>query len=707
MTEDAGKKKYIKDFLQQVKGGEGYIGDIWIERVIRPPSTDCKVSTANSLSGRGISNLSELIDDDLKHCFEEGYFTFRFVEALLGTGKTSLLKYLCELIKIKPTYGESSIVVNFELSKLLTSGGNQDFSVKLYCYILAQTFWKLVHNTNLSSEVKEVGLKLLGELCKEDIKNSLILTESEQNFINKFLENFHDRKFSFEDVFFNIISEVSKIAPLFTFVYLIDELDALEKYPDHIQNTRSLFRALIKKGQEKTKIRLLIYLGGTSINVNSFIAEDSVFESHVKASVISLSNYTSEYEMIREKIDKRIEGAYKGYKDFAKAWEEIQNITINPGNLRAFCKEYASSVLEIHEKYFKEVPDQVFEGNARELVKAQCEEKWKNYLRKSAYTLKDASTTTLIGGHAFDCYVELRHNGECVARAFGEAKNYELLSSHLKEFTKWLEDTNFKSSNYGGKPPDLAFMIAPSCPELLHRKLELKNIDFIQWEKVVEASSDTNHQTKNSNNQSQSYSTEKPNTVVLNYLPTSSVELAWKIFTFISEENNQQITLEELKRKYESFQLPLSEVNLNSDSSSTKSIEHPLGVLKRFSLINCGDQLIKVSESLQSYDPLTIANSLSNILIDHIVVKTFFNKKNKGEYMERSEFEEMLVEVCHFNKPKTRNTIRSNSIRLIYWLEFAGIIEYQSVSRQSGFIYRPIGEGKNKGKLPDIQKGMW
>ncbi len=343
MTEDAGKKKYIKDFLQQVKGGEGYIGDIWIERVIRPPSTDCKVSTANSLSGRGISNLSELIDDDLKHCFEEGYFTFRFVEALLGTGKTSLLKYLCELIKIKPTYGESSIVVNFELSKLLTSGGNQNFSVKLYCYILAQTFWKLVHNTNLSSEVKEVGLKLLGELCKEDIKNSLILTESEQNFINNFLENFHDRKLCFEDIFFNIISEVSKLAPLFTFVYLIDELDALEKYPDHIQNTRSLFRALLKKGQEKTKIRLLIYLGGTSINVNSFIAEDSVLESHVKASVISLSNYTSEYQMIREKIDKRIEGAYKGYKDFAKAWEEIQNITINPGNLRAFCKEYASS----------------------------------------------------------------------------------------------------------------------------------------------------------------------------------------------------------------------------------------------------------------------------------------------------------------------------------------------------------------------------
>ncbi len=64
--------------------------------------------------------------------------------------------------------------------------------------------------------------------------------------------------------------------------------------------------------------------------------------------------------------------------------------------------------------------------------------------------------------------------------------------------------------------------------------------------------------------------------------------------------------------------------------------------------------------------------------------------------MERSKFEGMLVEVCHFNKPRTRNTIRSNSIRLIHWLEFAGIIEYQVISPTSGFIYRPISEGKKR-----------
>lgn len=82
-------------------------------------------------------------------------------------------------------------------------------------------------------------------------------------------------------------------------------------------------------------------------------------------------------------------------------------------------------------------------------------------------------------GHAFDCYVELLHNGSLVARAFGEAKNYELLSSHLDTFKQWLDDINFRPSTLDGTPPDLAFMIAPSCPPLLQRKLELRNIRFI------------------------------------------------------------------------------------------------------------------------------------------------------------------------------------------------------------------------------------
>ncbi|GAB4185987.1 MAG: hypothetical protein Fur006_24860 [Coleofasciculaceae cyanobacterium] len=76
--------------------------------------------------------------------------------------------------------------------------------------------------------------------------------------------------------------------------------------------------------------------------------------------------------------------------------------------------------------------------------------------------------------------MELRHNGNCVARSFGEAKNYELLTDHLKTFNQWLEDVKFNPSPSDRTPPDLAFMIGPSCPSLLQRKLELKNIQFIK-----------------------------------------------------------------------------------------------------------------------------------------------------------------------------------------------------------------------------------
>ena len=95
------------------------------------------------------------------------------------------------------------------------------------------------------------------------------------------------------------------------------------------------------------------------------------------------------------------------------------------------------------------------------------------------------STTKILKGHAFDCYIELLHNGFRVAVGFGEAKNYELLSSHLETFNQWLHDVEFKPIRDDLGPSDLAFMIAPSCPSLLQRKLELENINFIISEKVI------------------------------------------------------------------------------------------------------------------------------------------------------------------------------------------------------------------------------
>lgn len=300
------------------------------------------------------------------------------------------------------------------------------------------------------------------------------------------------------ELFFDVISQVTRVDPSFTFVYLIDELDSLEKFPQDIEETRVIFRALLKHTVQKFggNIPLLIYLVGTSDNARSLIEQDSVLNSLVKESIINLnSGAKKEFTMIKQEIDERLKGAYTGYKNFHKAWQEIQNIPLKFEtfkNFREFCKHYSGKVLEIHEKYFSEAEEQKFEGDARELVKAECQKRWEKYLIKEAYTLSAVETTKVLQGkktrqkHALDCYVELLHNDRITARAFGEAKNYKLIIGHLDDFSSWLDDLEFNPYPSEDVPPDLAFIIAPSCSELLKRKLDLKNIEFIQADKVID-----------------------------------------------------------------------------------------------------------------------------------------------------------------------------------------------------------------------------
>ncbi|MGD1714381.1 hypothetical protein [Dapis sp. BLCC M172] len=500
MPEDAGKKRYIRKFLQQLKLGEAYVGNIWIERDVRLLDKEGKgFTTAQSLSGNcSISNIKELLLDDIKYTFDDRCFTFRFVAALLGSGKTSLLNYLHELTKTQSNYEEHSVVIQFSPSDLMAVGGSHNFSIKFYCYILGNTFWQLINNQKILPEVKEVAKDILKEYLDSD--NSLDRLMRPDLKPNRFCEKFNDffatRALNFADLFFDVISQVTKLDPRFTFVYLTDELDSLEKFPQEIEETRIFFRALLKKTVHKfgVSIPLLIYLVGTSDNVSSLIEGDPVLKSLVRESVINLSSGSNkEFMMIKQEIDERIKGAYKGYKNFNSAWQEIQNIPLKQAkNFREFCQYYSGKVLEIHEKYFSEAEEQKFEGDARELVKAECQKRWGKYLKQKAYTLSAVETTKELQGkktgqkHHLDCYVELLDNNRPIARAFGEAKNYKLIIEHLDDFSFWLDDLGFNSYPSENTPTDLAFMIAPSCPERLKRKLELQNIEFIQADKVID-----------------------------------------------------------------------------------------------------------------------------------------------------------------------------------------------------------------------------
>jgi hypothetical protein len=488
MPEDAGKKKFIKDFLQRVKTGEGLIEDIWIERAVRNPGSTGEGSTARSLSGRPINNITELLEDDLKHSFDDGYFSFRIVSALKGSGKTSLLTYLHELTKTKSTCKDLSVVSRFALTNITMMGGDYDFSVKFYCHILAETFWTLLNNPDLS--IKNRSREILIDYLGKPEVDQLVAASKLQTFRPNFIKYFSNIAIVFEEFFFDLIHEICKISPQYTFVYLIDEFDGLEKREHEFQQSLLIVRSLIKRAAQEfeSKIHLFIYLVGTSDNIKFIFTEDPVIESLVAHQVINLNTgYENEFELIRNKIDGRIKEAFKGYKKFDIAWREIKDLKPDSGQtLRGFCKDYATKVLEIYETHFKEEPEKEFEGNARNLVEAECRKQWGKYLAQNSYDLSAVSTTTVLEGHAFDCYLELLHNGSCVARSFGEAKNYELLSNHLGTLDKWLQDVKFKPSSSDKNPSDLAFMIAPACPSLLQRKLELKNIYFIQSGKVVD-----------------------------------------------------------------------------------------------------------------------------------------------------------------------------------------------------------------------------
>ncbi len=491
MAEDAGKKRFIKDFLQKVRVGEGFIEDIWIERAVKAPGTSGEASTAQSLSGRLVTNITELLEDDLKHSFDDGFFTFRIVSALKGSGKTSLLTYLHELTKTRLRNQSLSVVIRFPLTNITAMGGNYDFSVKFYCYILADTFWNLLSNSE--SSIQSVAKSILNEYLEQSEVSQLLTASKLNTFRVKFIRYFSKNPINFEEFFFEVINEVTLIEPRYTFAYLIDEFDGLEKRPDDFQQSLSLMRALIKRSAQEfdSKIRLFIYLVGTSDNIKNLFYADNIIEDLVGHQVVNLhGGFGNEFGLIRNKIDERIQGAFKGYKEFSTAWREIKKISPTPGlTLRKFCQEYAASILQIYEVYFREEPEKEFEGDARALVESQCNQKWQKYLVQKSYKLSSMSTTKILKGHAFDCYIELLHNGSKVAIGFGEAKNYELLSSHLETFNQWLHDAEFKPVRDDLGPPDLAFMIAPSCPSLLQRKLELKSINFIRSEKVIASKS--------------------------------------------------------------------------------------------------------------------------------------------------------------------------------------------------------------------------
>ncbi|HEY9695685.1 MAG TPA: hypothetical protein V6D10_00200 [Trichocoleus sp.] len=519
--EDAGKKDEIRGFLERVSNGLGFIDDIWVERKVKPPESGEKYSTARSLSGKQIDSISDLLRDDIEHTFNHGLFTFRFVAAVPGSGKTAVLNYLRELIEAQSDHREYSVVINFALNELLAESGNDNFGVKFYSYVLTQTFWQLMrHDNELSASIRSSAEEFLTRMARSKEKVAQIKANNDEeiifaNELNYFLSEI---KANFRKFFFALISAISRAEPRASFVYLIDELDALDSHQDYLQDARSVIRDLINEAVNVQKLRLMFYIVGRSDDVQAFITADNALHSRVADSVISLvACRLEECDGIRAKIEDRIKEAYSGCKDFNKAWQDLKNIKLEVphdfNTLREFCRKYAQRVITVHESYFKYFDKSFnkYEGITRQKVESEAlkewasflgaspveeknfdekksgylgHNKWKKYRGKGGYTLLLAQTTTSYLNHNLDCYGELRHSNSVVAHVYGEAKNYSLIQEHIDTFGEWLRDFDYRFHTQS--PCDLAYIVASSCSFLQEQKLAKKNIKFIQVEKILD-----------------------------------------------------------------------------------------------------------------------------------------------------------------------------------------------------------------------------
>jgi hypothetical protein len=520
MSEDSGKKSHVRDFLRRVSRGLGLVEDIWIDRAVKKPGSDGNFNEANSLSCREISSISSLLKDDLRCIFEDSSFVFRFIAASPGSGKTATIEYFQKLIETDISHANHSVVINFSLNEMLSILENNEFGVKFYSHILVQTFWRLIgsKSSQLSPELIDISNKFLEEVFgRSELAQLTSSSNSPLKFTTTFTDYLNKHRGSLRDFFFYVIDYFSQRCPQASFIYLIDELDALQSRPNYTNDARSIIRDLFNKSANLSKIRLLVYMVGRADDVNSFINEeqDSALYSRVHLSVINLVKFrVDECDQIRKKLEETFAGAYSGFKGYEQARKEIASIALTPGKdystLREFCQKIASEFIKIHDKYFLEESFNQFERNARSRLKSESMKMWKDYLGenctavgsfkldhcghdkwekikgKGGYELVVSQTTTVIKNHAVDCYAELWHNEHVVAKAYGEAKNYNLIKEHIDTFHEWLNDFEFYRQSTK-TPRNLAFFIAPGCSDLQRRKIELKYITFIEEQKIIES----------------------------------------------------------------------------------------------------------------------------------------------------------------------------------------------------------------------------
>ncbi|MFB8790956.1 MAG: restriction endonuclease [Potamolinea sp.] len=175
---------------------------------------------------------------------------------------------------------------------------------------------------------------------------------------------------------------------------------------------------------------------------------------------------------------------------------------------------------------------------------------------------------------------------------------------------------------------------------------------------------------------------EEPLVDFLIYLPKNPINTVINVFTIIIDQGSKWISIPDLTQRSTYQQATLK--NIIRD-------------LYNFDLVIRENNKVIAQEKLINLQPIEIADYLANKLKKHTIIKTVYDQVHPGGYMTLENFQKVVASAPYTKESLVPKTPNDNASRIISWFCFAGLLEY----RDQWWIFRPKGDGKDKGKLKE------
>jgi predicted transcriptional regulator len=175
---------------------------------------------------------------------------------------------------------------------------------------------------------------------------------------------------------------------------------------------------------------------------------------------------------------------------------------------------------------------------------------------------------------------------------------------------------------------------------------------------------------------------EKVPTIPLSYRPRNRIPTVLEIFTLITQAGTKGIKITELVSRAKQKQPTVKSIVL---------------YLQNFCLVTCQQDNVKAQPELVNAADDGIAAHLARQLEEHIVIREVYDQLKPGKMMTLWGFQKIVAKAYSIEDSENKKTAQDYASRMLSWFLFAGLLEKQ----QNRLIFRPIGEGKQKGKPLD------